>query len=104
MSISEISCGERLSIDKVEGLYSEMEAAIAKGEDIQLNAAEIAYCDSAGLQLVIALQQTLSTTNHHVHWQDPSEVLITTADYLGLRETLHIPSNQATEDPTQTTQ
>lgn len=90
MSVTQVSCGERLSIDRVEQLLSEFEQAVSQGDDIELQAEHVVYCDTAGLQLVISLKDALSKTNHNVSWNKPPEVLKATADYLGLAEKLQL--------------
>lgn len=83
-----ISCGERLSIEHVERLYSEMEQALTSEADVELDASQVHYCDTAGLQLVVSLRQTLQKTGHDIHWQGSSENLLETAGYLGLHASL----------------
>lgn len=79
-----IDCGERLSIENVEQLYSEMESALASGTDIELDGRQVHYCDTAGLQLVVSLRRELQKTGHDIHWSGVSDHLSETASYLGL--------------------
>ena len=90
MAFSQVSCGERLSIDQVEHLYGEFETALSQGGDIELDAESLVFCDSAGLQLVVALQQALAKTDHQIRWLSPPEVLIETSKRLGLNKILNI--------------
>lgn len=85
-----IDCGERLSIDQAEKIMSLAETALASSEDIILQASQVSYCDTAGLQLLVALRQSLIQTGHDIEWQDPTKVIFETAGYLGLVEHLNL--------------
>ena len=87
-------CGDRLSIEHVERLYSEMESALTSDVDIELNASDVNYCDTAGLQLVVSLRQKLQVTGHDIYWSGSSDCLNETAGYLGLRASLGLSSTQ----------
>ena len=86
-----VDCGVRLSIDQVDQLYTACESAIASGCHIHFDASHVEYCDTAGLQLVLSLQNTLMARDCEFHWQSPTEVLIQTAKYLGLVSLLKFP-------------
>lgn len=83
-----IHCGERLSIEHVEALYGEMESALASEADVELDAGQVHYCDTAGLQLLVSLRREMQKTSHDIHWSETSEVLQQTCGYLGLNESL----------------
>lgn len=85
-----IDCGERLSIDRVEALFTEMEAAIRHGGQITLDATHVQFCDTAGLQLLLSLQTTLEQTGHEIAWLGFTDVVSETAGYLGLNNVLHL--------------
>ena len=89
-----IDCGERLSIEHVERLYSEMESALTSEADVELNAADVNYCDTAGLQLIVSLRRELQKTGHDIHWLGSSDILTETAGYLGLCSSLGLSSTQ----------
>ncbi|WP_420592034.1 STAS domain-containing protein [Bacterioplanoides sp.] len=89
-----INCGERLSIEHVERLYSEMESALTSDADVELNASAVNYCDTAGLQLVVSLRRELQKTGHDIHWTGSSDCLSETAGYLGLCSSLGLSSTQ----------
>lgn len=101
MAFSQVSCGERLSIDQVEHLYGEFETALSQGGDIELDAESVVFCDSAGLQLVVALQQALAKTDHQIRWRSPPAVLIETTKLLGLHEQLNVSGDSTGEIPPQ---
>jgi ABC-type transporter Mla MlaB component len=86
-----IQCGERLSIERVESLYSEMELAVREARDVELLASQVQFCDTAGLQLLLSLQQALQKQGLHIRWQAPSEVIYETSALLGLQNHLGLP-------------
>lgn len=85
-----IDCGERLSIEQVETLYANAEQALATAGDISLVAGQVQYCDTAGLQLLLALQKTLEKTGNNLHWQSVSESVREISAYLGLTNELNL--------------
>jgi anti-anti-sigma regulatory factor len=86
-----IQCGERLSIERVESLYTEMELAVREARDVELLASQVQFCDTAGLQLVLGLQQSLQKQGLHIRWQAPSEVIYETSALLGLQSHIGLP-------------
>jgi anti-anti-sigma factor len=85
-----IECGARLSIERVEALHQEMEIAVRDACDIQLHAADVQYCDSAGLQLLVALLDVVSGSGHYVCWASVSPAVIDTCAILGLSQALQL--------------
>ncbi len=85
-----IQCGERLSIEMVEELFSRVEASLHNSADICLAGNNIQFCDTAGLQLILSLQKTLAKTGGSICWQGVSPVLTETAAYLGLTRVLNL--------------
>lgn len=87
-----IDCGTRLSIDQVEGLYQSFEAALLTGAVLSLEASNVQFCDTAGLQMIISLKKSLAQTGHDITWGGVSDNLKETAGYLGLSEPLNLPA------------
>lgn len=85
-----IDCGERLSIEHVEEMLPVLEKSLNESMGIVLDGSRIQYCDTAGLQLVLSLQKTLSKTGHGVQWKAVSPVLLETAGYLGFTNALNL--------------
>ena len=83
-----IDCGARLSIERVEVLHQEMEQALRDARDIELKADEVQYCDTAGLQLILALFRAVESAGHSVSWSGVSEVVSDTASILGMSDAL----------------
>ena len=90
-----IQCGERLSIERVESLYSEMEMAIREGHDIELAASHVQFCDTAGLQLILGLNRAMMTSGHLLSWNTPADVIYETSALLGLQDSLGLPQRAA---------
>ncbi|WP_300424663.1 STAS domain-containing protein [uncultured Thalassolituus sp.] len=86
-----IHCGNRLSIDQVEGLYQKLEAAVLSGGDLTLDAGDVHFCDTAGLQMILSLRKTLAGTGNDISWSAVTDVLKDTAGYLGIRKSLNLP-------------
>ena len=89
--ITAVECGNRLSIDQVEGLYQKLEGALLSGGDLTLDAGAVHFCDTAGLQMILSLRKTLSATGNDIVWSAVSDVVKETAGYLGLRRSLNLP-------------
>lgn len=85
-----IECGERLSIERAEEMQPVLEKSLNDSMGIVLDGSAIQYCDTAGLQLVLSLQKTLSKTGHSVQWSAVSPVLLETAGYLGFTDALNL--------------
>lgn len=90
-----IQCGERLSIERVEDLYNDMDAALRNGSDIELEADRVQFCDTAGLQLVLSLQQALSASGHQLLWKEPTDVIYETSQLIGLQDLIGLPIKAA---------
>jgi len=89
--VTTIHCGSRLSIDQVEELYQKLEGAMLSGGDLALDAGDVHFCDTAGLQMLLSLQKTLAATGNKVEWAKVAGVVKDTAGYLGLRNSLNLP-------------
>ena len=49
----QIECGERMTIEQVESLYSQLESAALEHDHIELVADRVQQCDTASLQLIL---------------------------------------------------
>nr|WP_281423948.1 STAS domain-containing protein [Oceanobacter mangrovi] len=77
-----------MSIECVEALHQEMEQAVRDAQDIFLKADDVQYCDTAGLQLLLALVQTVQAAGLQISWQGVSDVVRDTSKLLGLTSAL----------------
>lgn len=84
-----VNCGVRLSIDQIDNLYAECETAIGTGSNIEMDCSQVEYCDTAGLQLVLSVKETLLARGCEFSWKSPTQVLTQTAQYLGLVSALN---------------
>ncbi|ASP40594.1 hypothetical protein CHH28_18820 [Bacterioplanes sanyensis] len=85
-----LSCGARLSIDQAEHLHSQFQAALSSPEPLLIDAGDVQYADSAGLQLLLALKQSLAGSGQSFSWGNVSDVVYECADLLGLTAQLSL--------------
>lgn len=86
----QVECGERLTIEQVESLYSQLETALLEHEKIELIADRVQQCDTASLQLIVNLMKASKQQGPTVKWVKPSQALINVAELLGLLEPLEL--------------
>ncbi|NRA25103.1 MAG: STAS domain-containing protein [Oleispira sp.] len=85
-----IECGERMTIEQVESLYSQLETALLEHDQINLIADRVQQSDTASLQLIVNLLQMSKQQGHTVKWIKPSPAIINVAELLGLIEPLEL--------------
>ncbi|CCK75394.1 MAG: STAS domain-containing protein [Oleispira antarctica] len=86
----QVECGERMTIEKVESLYSQLESALLEHGKIELIADRVQQCDTASLQLIVNLLKASKQQGHSVIWIKPSQAIINVAELLGLIEPLEL--------------
>jgi ABC-type transporter Mla MlaB component len=86
----QIECGERMTIEQVESLYSQLESAALEHDHIELVADRVQQCDTASLQLILNLLRKSKQQGHTVEWVKPSEAILNVAKLLGLLEPLEL--------------
>jgi len=86
----EIKFQSQLGIQQVSDLKTELESAVSTGEDVLLNASEVASIDTAGLQLLVAFVQHAALKKCTLEWQSPSDAFIETAELMGLSAALQL--------------
>lgn len=86
----QIECGERMTIEQVESLYSQIESATLESYRIELIADRVQQCDTASLQLIVNLFRMSKQQGHSVNWVKPSESILNVAKLLGLIEPLEL--------------
>lgn len=86
----QIECGERMTIEQVESLYSQLETALLDHEKIELIADRVQQCDTASLQLIVNLLRASKQQGRSVKWVKPSQAIINVAELLGLTESLEL--------------
>ena len=70
-----VKCGEALTIANVADLHSRLTKALDKSSTIELDTHEVEKVDTAGLQLLVALNQELEKSSGHLTWKNPSDAL-----------------------------
>ncbi|OUS40219.1 hypothetical protein A9R00_07145 [Oleispira antarctica] len=88
--VKQIECGERMTIEQVESLYSQLENALQEQDQIELIADHVQQCDTASLQLILNLLRISKQQGHTVKWIKPSPAVINVAELLGLSEPLEL--------------
>lgn len=86
----QIVCSERMTIEKVESFYTELESALLEHTEIELIAEGVQQCDTASLQLITHFIDAAKKQGHRVTWVKPSESIINVAELLGLLEPLEL--------------
>ncbi len=88
--VKQVECGERMTIEQVESLYSQLEIALLEHDQIELIADRVQQCDTASLQLILNLLRISKQQGHTVKWIKPSPAVINVAELLGLSEPLEL--------------
>ena len=77
--VKQVECGERMTIEQVESLYSQLEIALLEHDQIELIADRVQQCDTASLQLILNLLRISKQQGHTVKWIKPSPAGINVA-------------------------
>lgn len=83
-----IDCGDSLTIRHVMALHKKIMSALDDSVIIELLAGSITSVDSAGLQLISALQNELNRIDGRLIWSEPSKILIDSSDTLGMHSSI----------------
>jgi ABC-type transporter Mla MlaB component len=86
----QVECGERMTIEHVESLYSQLESALQESNYVELIADRVQQCDTASLQLILSLFRMSNEQEPIVKWVNPSQSIINVAELLGLTESLEL--------------
>lgn len=79
-----IDCGEALTIANVANLHSQFIDALEKTSSIELDAAKVEKVDTAGLQLLVAVNRELKKSENSLFWKATSDVLLDSISTSGL--------------------
>jgi anti-anti-sigma regulatory factor len=82
------SCGETLDIVNANTLLIRLAKALEKSSTIEISADKVVKCDTAGLQIFVALHKETTETGGCITWKKPSNVLVNNAKRLGLTHAL----------------
>ena len=87
-SKTSFSCGDALDIANAASLQTRFEKSLQKSSTIELKADAVEKVDTAGLQLIIAVQKEALASGGKIIWKNPSQKLIASAKSLGLHQHL----------------
>jgi anti-anti-sigma regulatory factor len=86
-----VDCGDILDISKVAEFHQQLMAALGKGGEVILDAAELTRIDATSLQLCTAFFHDAAARKVTAKWRSPSDSLIKSAGLLGLSHQLGLP-------------
>lgn len=87
-NVQRINLGEVLDISTVSELKSKLVAVLENRGSVVLEANEIEKADTSALQVLMAFVQDARVQKQNVKWYQPSQALIRSAGFIGLRELL----------------
>ncbi|WP_286239186.1 STAS domain-containing protein [Neptuniibacter halophilus] len=87
---STLKLPEELSIANVTEWKNKLIDLVNEPEPLLLEADQLARVDTAAMQLLLAFVRKASAANKSCQWQNPSTVLIETAEQLGLSQSLSL--------------
>jgi len=73
-----------LVINNAKALLNECSQIIKNDQDISIDASAVEMIDTAILQILLAMTIKVKSSNHKVHWINPSDIFISNASLLGL--------------------
>ena len=85
-----VNLGHRLEIKDVESAHRRLLEALDRGTDLNVNVSGLAILDTAGLQLLLALQAEGTKRGRPVVFSGQSAALTQAMTALGLRGALHV--------------
>ncbi|MFT4925735.1 MAG: ABC-type transporter Mla MlaB component [Phenylobacterium sp.] len=80
----------QLIINHVEDLYLELTKLLGSGESVVLDISDVQKADTAGLQLLCAVQKNLNDIGNNIAWQGQSSALRDTAKIIGVDDFLQL--------------
>ncbi|GAB3000970.1 STAS domain-containing protein [Psychrosphaera aestuarii] len=81
----------KLHISEAEQLSASLLNLLSTDQKICIDISEVNDADTASIQVLCALQKSLSATNNAISWQGKSSVLSNIAQQLGVKEFLNLP-------------
>ncbi len=88
--------GPALTIREVMSLKQQFHAMLAAGGAVNLDGGAVSSADTAGIQLLVALALEAKTRNVEIAWRGASQVLLQSAERLGLSMVLGFSTSTAT--------
>jgi anti-anti-sigma regulatory factor len=94
-----LTCDEVLDLSAAESLRAQLLAALASGEDLEIQAAAVRQIDTANLQLLCAAALDLRARERNLIIVEPSSALLQAARRLGLSGVLGLDAALAAAAP-----
>lgn len=88
-----VNLGEILTIQEVSEVVNTVRTSFDVGTSITLVGGDLLKVDGAGIQLLCALCKEADIQHIDVQWQSSSEILLSAATQLGVKEYLNLPAN-----------
>lgn len=89
-TLETVKLEKHLQIMLVESLHEELEELLSGGADLALDGGQVEKCDTAALQLLVAVQNSLVGREAGIQWVSASDELLESAKQLGLLEALNL--------------
>ena len=83
-NITEIQCGEQLTIAHCAEIYAQLLAAIVAGQAVNIDVSQLQRVDTAALQLFYSFQRDAKVQGLVTIWSEPSKVFCDAVDILGM--------------------
>lgn len=95
MAAQRVKLEKNLHIMIVESLHEELEEIVQAGDELELDGGQVEKCDTACLQLLVAVNQSLQQRESSIQWVATSEVLVESAQRLGLAQFIGLEKQDA---------
>lgn len=82
----------KLHISDAESLAEQLVSCLESSEPIVLDVSDVTDADTASVQVLCALQKSLSLTQNSIEWSGVSKPLADAAKQLGVQDLLNLPS------------
>lgn len=82
----------KLHISDAESLTEQLVSCLESSEPIVLDVSDVNDADTASVQVLCALQKSLSLTQNSIEWSGVSKPLADAAKQLGVQDLLNLPS------------
>ncbi len=79
-----------LTINHAKALLQEFNQLLKKNGDINIDVSAVEMIDTAMLQMLLAISNKVRSSEHEVHWINPSDIFISNVSLLGLSKLLKI--------------
>jgi anti-anti-sigma regulatory factor len=94
-----VTCDEVLDLSAAESMRARLLAALARGEDLEIQAGAVRQIDTANLQLLCAAARDLRAHDRSLIITEPSPALLQAARRLGLSGVLGLDAAPAAAAP-----